>query len=105
MFRGGKKPLAFSREGYVWLLGSIANLFRLPFDGRLVLNQSPPPHTLSVAVDALEVFGVSARARTVKRGSQLKRLPVPALAILCQRDVVAECAVEITPPGKPRARL
>lgn len=93
MFRGGQKPLAFSREGYVWLLGSIANLFRVPFDERLVLNQSPPPHTLPVAIDALEAFGVSTQARTVKRGGQLKRLSVPALAI------------EITPPGKPHARL
>jgi len=50
----------FPREDVVWLLGSLSQLHRIPFDPALILQQFPPPYSLVTLIEA-------ARARLSRR--------------------------------------
>lgn len=75
--------MQLSRESTVWLLGSLCNLHRLPFDERLILQAFPPPHTLTSFHNAATSLGLKVGA-TGLSAALLKSLPVPAVAFLRQ---------------------
>ncbi|WP_310452482.1 peptidase domain-containing ABC transporter [Sulfuritalea sp.] len=80
----------------LWLLGSLCNLHRIPFDAALVAQQIPPPHTLAS-------FHHAARALCLKTGSRKfaeldrSKLPLPAIAFLHAADNTAEDSTPATP--------
>ncbi len=41
----------------LWLLGSLANLYRLPFDAALIAQQFPPPHSRATFHEAARALG------------------------------------------------
>ncbi|MGA8051741.1 MAG: hypothetical protein WCA09_16300, partial [Burkholderiales bacterium] len=45
---------------FVWLLGSLCRIHRLPFDAALLLQQFPPPHDRAQLVEAARAFGFRA---------------------------------------------
>jgi len=74
-------------EGYVetqaalWLLGSLAGLYRQPFDAELVIKRFPPPIDLPTLIEALDALGLKAGlAHWPDAG--LSALPLPAVALL-----------------------
>lgn len=48
---------ALSREDFVWLAGSLAQLHRLAFDPALIVQRFPPPHSVRQLIEALGALG------------------------------------------------
>jgi subfamily B ATP-binding cassette protein HlyB/CyaB len=48
---------ALGRDEALWLLGSLSQLHRLPFDARLVAQQFPPPYTQATFHEAARSLG------------------------------------------------
>ena len=63
-----------SGESFVWLAGAACQLFRIPFDPRLLAQQFPPPQTTTTVIEAFRALGFKVA---------LTALPAPALAQLC----------------------
>ena len=69
-----------SGQDVLWLLGSLCNLYRIPFDPKLIEQAFPPPHSLTT-------FHEAARALGFKTGhsnhpDDWQTLPLPAIAFL-----------------------
>lgn len=73
--------MQLSSENTLWLLGSLCNLHRIPFDERLVLQSFPPPHNLASFQLAATSLGLKVGS-TKLTPSLLKSLPAPAVAFL-----------------------
>jgi len=48
---------ALSRADFVWLIGSLCQVNRLPFDAALVLQRFPEPHSTRQLLEALQALG------------------------------------------------
>ena len=68
-----------SRE-LLWLLGSLCNLHRIPFDPALIEQNYPPPHDLATFHDAARALGFKTGHSTQPEDWQ--KLPLPAIAFL-----------------------
>jgi len=69
------------REVLLWLLGSLSQLYRLPFDAALVAQQFPPPYSLVTFHEAARSLGF--KTGTCKlAGLDWQKLPLPAIAFL-----------------------
>lgn len=74
-------------EGYIetqaalWLLASLAGLYRQPFDADLVIKSFPPPIDLPTLIEALEALGIKAGLAPWPEAG-LSTLPLPAVALL-----------------------
>lgn len=65
------------RDDFVWMLGSLCNIHRLPFDARLLLSQFPPPYggeSLALATDAL---GLELKQTSVAGAADYTAMPTP----------------------------
>lgn len=69
------------REGLLWLLGSLSQLYRLPFDAALIAQQFPPPHTLVIFHEAARSLAFKTGSCTIA-GLDWQKLPLPAVAFL-----------------------
>ena len=65
----------------LWLLGSLCNLHRIPFDASLVAQDYPPPYDLSTLIDAARSLGFQA-ALSRTEGLEWSAAPLPAIAFL-----------------------
>jgi subfamily B ATP-binding cassette protein HlyB/CyaB len=68
-------------EQMLWLLGSLCNLYRIPFDAALVAQQFPPPHTVVSFHEAARGLGLKTGSGKLE-GLDWLRLPLPAIAFL-----------------------
>lgn len=74
-------------EGHVdtpaalWLLASLAGLYRQPFDAELVIKRFPPPINLPTLIEALDALGLKAGLAAWPEAG-LSALPLPAVALL-----------------------
>lgn len=80
----------------LWLLGSLCNLYRIPFDPKLIEQEFPPPHSLTT-------FHEAARALGFKTGqsahpAEWQKLPLPAIAFLrAVPDAESQAGVKAIP--------
>jgi subfamily B ATP-binding cassette protein HlyB/CyaB len=74
-----QRPLA--SEHMLWLLGSLSNFYRIPFDAALVAQHFPPPHTLASFHQAAKDLGLKTGSRQLD-GLDWRKLPLPAIAFL-----------------------
>ena len=65
------------RDDFVWLLGSLCNIHRLPFDARLVLSQYPPPYFTDKIEHAAKALGLDYKSVNVAKKTPLETLPTP----------------------------
>ncbi|MDD1633111.1 MAG: hypothetical protein LUP91_13010, partial [Methylococcaceae bacterium] len=72
---------ALQRDHFVWGLGAMCQLHRVPFDPKLVLQQFPPPYSVERFLHAAKTFGFRAGVSRVSR-ERLTRLPLPCLVAL-----------------------
>ena len=72
---------SISGEHFVWALGSLCQISRIPFDPELLLQQFPPPYNLTALLHAAKGLGVKTGCRMVT-GGQIHRLTLPCLALL-----------------------
>ncbi len=72
-------------DGFVWLAGAACQLFRVPFDSRLLVQQFPPPQTRTTVVEALQGLGFTV-ALTELPPHTLARLAGPAFLTIAADD-------------------
>ncbi|HNU64579.1 MAG TPA: ABC transporter transmembrane domain-containing protein [Thiobacillaceae bacterium] len=68
-------------QAALWLLASLAGLYRQPFDAELVIKRFPPPIDLPTLIEALDALGLKA-GLTHWLEAGLSTLPLPAVALL-----------------------
>ncbi|HXV21609.1 MAG TPA: peptidase domain-containing ABC transporter [Desulfuromonadales bacterium] len=83
------------REELLWLLGSLSQVYRLPFDAALVAQQFPPPYSLVTFHEAARSLGFKTGTCNLA-GLDWQKLPLPAIAFL--RSVPEEQAT--SPEGQ-----
>lgn len=64
----------------LWLLGSLCNLYRIPFDPKLIEQEFPPPHSLATFHEAARALGFKTGQGT--HPAEWQTLPLPAIAFL-----------------------
>lgn len=78
-------------EGYVetqaalWLLASLAGLYRQPFDAELVMKRFSPPFDLPTLIEALEALDLKAGLVAWPQ-DDWQSLPLPAVVFLATPD-------------------
>lgn len=63
-----------------WLLGSLCNLYRIPFDPKLIEQEFPPPHSFATFHEAARALGF--KTGKCAHPAQWQQLPLPAIALL-----------------------
>jgi len=71
--------------GFVWLAGAACQLFRLPFDPRLLSQQFPPPQTRTTVIEAFQDLGFKV-ALTALQSQSLEQLSGPAFLAVAAGD-------------------
>jgi len=69
------------RDDFVWGLGAICQLHRVPFDPNLLLQQFPPPYSVGRFLHAAKMLGFRAGVSKVASGG-LSTLTLPCLVVL-----------------------
>lgn len=84
-------------ESFVWAIGALCNLNRIPFDAKLLLQHFPPPYDLDHLQQAMQTYGFKAalQKRTI---SEIHPASLPAFAILAPQT-------ETQPNASPSHRL
>ncbi|MDO8789731.1 MAG: peptidase domain-containing ABC transporter [Sulfuritalea sp.] len=72
--------------GFVWLAGAACQLFRVPFDPRLLAQQFPPPQTRTTVIEAFQALGFKV-ALTALPTHALAQLSGPAFLAVAAGDV------------------
>lgn len=70
-------------EALVWLVGSLADMFRRPFDATLIRKHCVPPFDLTTVIGALEGHTLKARSAPWPDG-EWHGLPMPAVVFIQQ---------------------
>jgi subfamily B ATP-binding cassette protein HlyB/CyaB len=88
MFTKGDLELASSSQDktlaahdLIWALGSLCQLYRLPFSPELVLQQFPPPHDRTTILLAGKAFDFAIGERII-RADELTSVSFPCLAFM-----------------------
>lgn len=90
---------ALLRDHFVWGLGAMCQLHRVPFDPKLVLQQFPPPYSVERFLHAAKTFGFRAGISKVSR-ERLPKLRLPCLITLAPQAEAANDALSGPPaPG------
>jgi subfamily B ATP-binding cassette protein HlyB/CyaB len=66
---------------FIWALGAISQLKRIPFAAELVAQQFPPPHSFATLLQAAAALGFKAQ-RQASAANEIQRVPLPCLALL-----------------------
>jgi subfamily B ATP-binding cassette protein HlyB/CyaB len=75
----------------VWLAGAACQLFRLPYDPHLLLQQFPPPHVRTSLLQALQILGFRAAFKPLTLQA-LAGLSAPAFLAVSDDDSSSELA-------------
>ncbi|MEK7437773.1 MAG: peptidase domain-containing ABC transporter [Pseudomonadota bacterium] len=74
---------------FVWALGAISRLKRIPFAAELLTQQFPPPHSAATLLEAAAALGLVAQ-RQARATNEIPSLPLPCVAVL--KPAGDECA-------------
>jgi subfamily B ATP-binding cassette protein HlyB/CyaB len=91
----GSGGMALQRDHFVWGLGAMCQLHRVPFDPKLVLQQFPPPYSVERFLHAAKTFGFRVGISKVSQ-DRLPRLRLPCLVALAPQADSAN--LKFTPP-------
>src|SRR5262245_5414645 len=61
--------VALARDEFVWLLGSLCQLNRIPFDQNLLIQRFPAPHGFRQFIEALRSLGFKTGENRLARKS------------------------------------
>jgi len=73
-----------ARDDLLWLLGSLCNRYRVPFDAALIAQEFPPPCTVATFHEAARSLGFKTGNRGLS-GLDWPSLPLPVIAFV--RDI------------------
>jgi len=71
--------MVLSSDELVWLLGSLCQVFRIPFDPSLAAQHCPPPCTEERLLNALQSYGYTAAIQSFP----LSKLPKATMPVVC----------------------
>jgi subfamily B ATP-binding cassette protein HlyB/CyaB len=83
----------FSGPDFVWVLGSLCQLHRVPFDPALLRQQLPPPYDRTALLNAVKALEFKVGERPVA-ARDLPELPLPCVAFLKQDAGPADAGEE-----------
>lgn len=83
--RAKEISIAISQQNFLWLIGSLCQLHRIPFSAELLNGQMPGPHTSLSLVDAATSLGLKCDLR-VERAESVERWALPCIAFVCSPD-------------------
>ena len=66
---------------FIWLLGCLCQFHRVPFDHKLVQQQSPPPYSLASFMNTANAFGFKTGVKSPPR-KKWSKLPLPVIAFI-----------------------
>lgn len=95
------EPKAWATADLLWVLGSICQVHRIPFDSSLIRQQFPPPHTLSSFIQAAGELGLEA-GEIDANPRNLAELPLPFVALYKAKPPAGEGEVAIPPRPSER---
>jgi subfamily B ATP-binding cassette protein HlyB/CyaB len=78
---------------WLWTLGSLCALHKLPFSAEQVAHEFPPPHTLGSLLSAARALGLRVR-ETALSGAGVERVPLPVVVELTASAPQAEGGAE-----------
>jgi subfamily B ATP-binding cassette protein HlyB/CyaB len=90
--------LRLSPGQLLWLLGSLCQIHRIPFDPGLALQQYPPSHTAATLVEAARTLGFKAGDIPAAH-VRWNKLPGPCIAFLMPEEQPAPPAAVPQAPG------
>ena len=97
-----------SRPDFVWLVGSLCQVNRLPFDAALLLQRFPAPHSSRQLIDALQSMGFRTGEGTLARAAlpciAFLKGETPRAALVVKSDGDALLCFEAGNPA-PQTRL
>lgn len=76
-------------EDFVWVLGSLCQVHRIPFEAPLLLQNFPAPHSVGQLIEAARALGFKTGECSLSK-SQLDKLPFPCVAF--GRVIAAEAS-------------
>ena len=76
------------RDHFLWLLGSLCQLHRVPFDPKLVLQSFSSTHSIATLLEAGKALGFRL-GRAALNSSSLQKVPTPFIAFLKPNGEVA----------------
>lgn len=85
-------------QTFVWAIGGLSRIHRVPFEAKLLLEQFPPPYTLASLQQALEVLGMTVKFYPLNV-SNLSSESFPCLLVY-SRNEDKEPASEGNDPGE-----
>ncbi|OGA03228.1 MAG: ABC transporter [Betaproteobacteria bacterium RIFCSPLOWO2_02_FULL_62_17] len=75
--------MLLGRDHLLWVLGSLCQVQRIPFDSNLLLHNFPPPFSDVTLMEAGKALGLRIGAAKL-RGVKPEKLPLPCIAFLNQ---------------------
>jgi subfamily B ATP-binding cassette protein HlyB/CyaB len=84
----------------LWLLGSLSQLYRIPFDPRLILQRFTPPYSLVTVCEAADAIGLQL-GKWTDVGARPESLPLPCVALLRPSSPAAAPAGAAAPDASP----
>ena len=82
-------PIGLQREVFVWALGVVSQLHRIPFDPQLLLRQYPPPYHLASLQQALKGLDLKVSHKKISP-QKLPKAVLPCVAVLKPAVIAAE---------------
>jgi len=80
----------FADQDLLWLLGSLCQLHRIPFDPVLIQRQFPPPSTRITLTTALIALGFKVGSSSIPSNNKLQDIPLPVIGYLQSETPSAE---------------
>ena len=71
-----------SGQDFIWVVGSLAQIHRIPFDPALILQQFPPPYTQVTLIEAARALGFRVGESVAPSGAAFAKLRFPCVAFL-----------------------
>src|SRR5258706_4111003 len=78
---------AISAAHFVWVLGSLCRIHRVPFDASLLLQQFPPPYARHSLIEAARALGFKAGELALS-DRKLREAPLPLVVFLNEKSAV-----------------
>ena len=73
--------VSLSKADFLWVLGSLCEVHRTPFESALLLQRFPAPHSIGRLIDAAGELGFST-GHCVLDSNRLSKLPLPCIGFL-----------------------
>ena len=97
---------SLSGQEFIWVLGSLCQLYRIPFAPALLQQQFPPPYDRATLLGAAKALDFRVGEKTVS-AKELAALPLPCLIFLRQAPAAPEAVPAAgagSEPAAPRIR-